>query len=558
MATETNRRTARPKGARRVRAGVADGRSALREWGAFSPLTRRILAVNVLALAILVGGVLYLEEYRDSLIHTELQALRTEAQIIAGALGESAVDTDPIEGQWLVPEKVRQIVRRLSEPARTRARLFAISGDLLADSRTLSGSAGKVQVEELPSPRADDVLVTLIFDTYRWVIGWLPRGDDLPPYRETGVQRAADYMEVLAAFTGESGSAVRMTEDGQMVLSVAVPVQRYRRVVGALMLTTSGAKLEQSLRAVRLDILKVFAVVLAITVLLSFYLAGTIARPIRRLATAAERVRSGRGRRHAIPDFTGRRDEIGELGRALRDMTDALWERMDAIERFAADVAHEIKNPLTSLRSAIETAARVQDPEQQRRLLTIVLEDVQRLDRLISDISDASRLDAELSRAESVPVDLGGMLATLADIHRATAAPDAPRLVLEVADHQDLTVPGIEDRLAQVLQNLIANALSFSPPKGVITLKAARENGFVQVVVEDQGPGLPENKLEAIFERFYSDRPAGEKFGTHSGLGLSISKQIAEAHGGTITAENRRDKEGRVKGARFIIRLPER
>jgi two-component system sensor histidine kinase ChvG len=290
---------------------------------------------------------------------------------------------------------------------------------------------------------------------------------------------------------------------------------------------------------------------------LSLYLAWTIAQPVRRLADAAFAVRHGNGRKLAIPDFSRRRDEIGELSVALADMTGALWRRMDAIEHFAADVAHEIKNPLTSLRSAVETASRVQDPAKQRKLMAIIQHDVERLDRLISDISDASRLDAEMSRLERAPVRLDAMLAILVDIHEATDGADRPKLVLERADPEAaLIVEGKEGRLVQVFQNLIGNALSFSPPGGVIRIQAFRQSEAAIVTVEDDGPGIPDGKLDAIFDRFYTERPAGESFGTHSGLGLSISKQIIEAHGGSIAAENRRDASGAVMGARFIVRLP--
>jgi two-component system sensor histidine kinase ChvG len=267
----------------------------------------------------------------------------------------------------------------------------------------------------------------------------------------------------------------------------------------------------------------------------------------------------------AIPDLTERGDEIGELSGALREMTEALWRRMDAIEHFAADVAHEIKNPLTSLKSAVETVARVTDPEKQRRLLGVVVEDVARLDRLISDISDASRLDAEMSRIELEPVPVADMLRALVDVHEAAQKEGAPRLelVLPLGPAKSaLTVLGMESRLGQVFRNLIANAISFSPPGGTIRIAAERQGDFVGVSVEDEGPGIPEGKLEAIFDRFYTERPAGEKFGTHSGLGLSISKQIVEAHDGRLWVENRLgapERDGgppKVLGARFIVRLP--
>jgi two-component system sensor histidine kinase ChvG len=290
-------------------------------------------------------------------------------------------------------------------------------------------------------------------------------------------------------------------------------------------------------------------------------LADTIARPIHDLAEAAERVRRHRDRHVAIPDFTEQGDEIGDLSGAFSDMTAALWQRMDAIESFAADVAHEIKNPLTSLHSAVETVAGVKDPEQRDKLLAVVLDDVQRIDRLISDISDASRLDAELSRATRVPVDVAALLVTLSDMHNTTSSSaEGPFLTVEAKVGTDFHVAAIEDRLAQVFRNLIANAVSFSPPGGRITCRITQGNAgdgeIVAVTVEDQGPGIPESKRETIFERFYTERPEGEKFGTHSGLGLSISRQIVEAHGGTLRAENLTDRNDRVCGALFTVHLP--
>ena len=521
-----------------------------------SPLTRRVLAVNVLALALLVAGLLYLDEYKASLLDAELLALRNQGEIVAGALGEGAVATDRAgESQFLL-ERALKMVRRLVEPTGVRARLFAGTGELLADSRTLSGPGGVVQVEELPPPAEESGFVAFIRHLYDRVAGWFRSNRGLEAYRESPEQRAEDYDEVRRALLGETASAVRSMDRDKLLLSAAVPVQRYKRVIGALLLSTDGREIDQTLRAVRFDILKVFGIALGVTVLLSLYLASTITRPIRRLAAAAERVRRRPGGQYRIPDFTGRGDEIGELARTLRDMMDALRTRMDAIERFAADVSHEIKNPLSSLRSAVETTARIEDPEQQRRLMAIIQEDVQRLDRLISDISDASRLDAELSRTETTAVDLGRLLATLASVHSETAGPDAPGVELDVQSRSRLVVTGMEERLGQVFRNLIANAISFSPPGGTIRIGGRRQGRLIVATVEDEGPGIPEASLESIFERFYSARPAGEKFGTHSGLGLSISRQIVEAHGGEIRAENRGARDGTVAGARFIVRLP--
>ena len=515
-----------------------------------------------MALGLLGLGLLYLGEYQQSLLSAQLDALRQQGQIFAAALGEGAVIDSMGEGQTLIPELGRQMMRRLVEPTHTRARLFDSSGRLIADSSVLRGPGGMVQIRELPPPGDSGPLTRWAEWLYDAVASRLPWQDHYPPYRESLNQSAADYSEVQKALAGDIAHAVRGDrEAGGLMLSVAVPVQRYKQVLGAVLLSSDSSEIEQAVRSVRFEILKVFVIALGVTVLLSVYLAGTIARPIRRLAAAAERVRRGHGRQVLIPDFTRRGDEIGDLSGALREMTSALWRRIDAIEHFAADVAHEIKNPLTSLRSAVETAARVEDPQQQRKLLALVLEDVQRLDRLITDISDASRLDAELSRVELEPVMIGRMLETLVDVHQSTAGDDAPRLMLSLpgaigTPQGDLPALGIERRLVQVFRNLIVNALSFSPPGAAIHIAAERRGGNVVVSIEDEGPGIPENKLEAIFERFYTERPVGEKFGTHSGLGLSISKQIVEAHRGTIEAENRRDVDGSVAGARFIVRLP--
>ena len=524
-----------------------------------SPLTLRILAVNILALALLAGGFLYLGKYQASLIDQEIESLKTQGKIFAAALGEGAVLDSADDGEVLLPDLARQMMRRLVEPTRTRARLFDVKGDIVADSRILRGPGDAIQIIELPLLKPEDPILGFVERVYDWVADKLPHRKIYPIYRETAKPRAADYEEVERALRGETGSEIRNDPAaGGLVFSVAVPIQRYKEVLGAVMLSTGNAEIVAELRNVRLELLRIFGVALLVTVALSLYLAGTIARPIRRLAAAAERAR-GRGARVEIPDFTGRGDEIGDLSGSLREMTDAVWQRMSAIEHFAADVAHEIKNPLSSLRSAVETATRIEDPANRRRLMAVILDDVERLDRLITDISDASRLDAELSRIELAPVDIAAMLSALVEIHQATRPEGAPYLILELPERgRELTVPGIESRLSQVFRNLIANAESFSPPQGEIRLIARQQGRAVLVSILDQGPGIPEDKLTAIFDRFYSERPAGEKFGTHSGLGLSISKQIVEAHRGMIWAENRKDAVGAVIGARFRIRLPSR
>ncbi len=527
---------------------------------AVSPITRRILAINLLALAIPVAGLLYLGQYRQGLIDAELAALKVQGRIFAAAIAENAGPAETTgpeaSGRRLLDNSVNILVRRLVAATDTRARLFDAGGVMVADSRSLMSSSGPVQVEPLPPPGERGVLGAIL-EAYDQIIVWLPDRKNLSLYREKPLQRATDYPEVLGAISGETGEAVRaITDDDEdIVLSVAVPVQRYKQVLGALMLSKDGRDIETALFEVRLNILKIFFIAFAVTVLLSFYLAGTIARPLHRLAASADRIRQSHNRRETIPDFSGRGDEIEDLAAALRDMTDALWLRMDAIERFAADVAHEIKNPLTSLRSAVETAALVKEPDRQKRLMEIILEDVGRLDRLISDISEASRLDAELSRARMEPTNLGMALSTLVDIYRSARGQDA-KAKIRLKTKGDLIVNGLEGRLGQVFRNLLDNALSFSPPGGVIEIFAFRENGFVEVTVDDDGPGFQDGKEAAVFERFYTERPEAEKFGLHSGLGLSICKMIVDTHGGSITVETRKDETGRALGGRVTVRLP--
>ncbi|NBC31240.1 MAG: HAMP domain-containing protein [Alphaproteobacteria bacterium] len=525
-----------------------------------SKLTARVLAINVLALILLLGGLLFLGNYEEQLIQSELESLQTEALTFAGALAEGALVDDPAGRYRLDPAKARQIVRRLHETTETRTRLFdaAEDGLLLADSRMLAGPGGTIEITPLPPPDDTAWPRQLLNAAYDGIVGLFPERKQRPVYREQPEQHGSDYSITRRALNGDIGRQIWATDGQDLLLGVAVPVQRLRVVLGTVLLTRDSGSIKTAVQSVREQILVIFAGVLAVTVLMSLYLAGSITTPIRKLAQAADRVRGGKTREHEIPDFTHRRDEIGELSGALREMTAALWNRMDANERFAADVAHELKNPLTSVRSAVETATRIQDPERQRQLMAIIQEDVKRLDRLISDISDSSRLDTELSRAESAPVDLRRMLEMLAELHAATGAgagageDERPAVGASFAEAGPLIVRGLEGRLVQVFRNLISNAVTFSPPGGRIALAARREGGEIVATVEDEGPGIPEGKLAAIFDRFYTERPAGEKFGTHSGLGLSISKQIIDAHGGSIRAENRRDRSG----ARFIVRLP--
>jgi two-component system, OmpR family, sensor histidine kinase ChvG len=519
-----------------------------------SRLTLRILAINLFAVAILFIGVLYLDRYQNSLIQAELEAVSQQANLFARAVGELAVEQKRSLDRRLSPSLVQQMVRRSSAALSTRARVFSAHGGLIADSLRLGGPGGIVLIRPLPPPSANRLMREMAERMYDRIVNWLPRRSGLPLYRESARQLANTYPEVMQALRGTSVQTVRATESGGLLLTVAVPIQKYKQVLGALLLSVEGEKIDQAVRSVRFEILGVFGVVFAITVALSLYLAGSITRPVQRLAAAAERVRTGHDRRHSIPDFAGRADEIGDLARAMREMTDNLWRRMDAIERFAADVAHEIKNPLTSVRSAVETASRIDDRSQREKLFSIILDDVDRLDRLISDISEASRVDSELGRQKLEAVDIGKMLNALSGVYTATDSIGNRSLVCEVSgDDVPLMINGREDHLVQVMRNLLDNAITFSPENGRITIRAAPSASGITITVDDEGIGIPEGKLEAIFDRFYSERPPSEKFGTHSGLGLSICRQIVAAHQGSIHAENRRSPGGKTIGARFVL-----
>jgi two-component system, OmpR family, sensor histidine kinase ChvG len=551
----------------------------------FSSLTRRIVSLNVAGLLALAIGITFLSQFRAGLIDARVQSLLVQGQIIAGAIAASAtVETDSsitIDPDKLLdlhagesygpsedalygidfpinPERVAPVLRRLVSPTKTRARIYDRDGVLLVDSRNLFGR-GDVLRFDLPPPNAQKP--GLLERAFLAIRRWLGRGD-LPLYRELGAGNGRGYPEVAQALNGQNASMVRINDRGDVIVSVAVPVQRFRAVRGALMLSTQGADIDDMVEAERLAILKVFLVAAGVMIVLSILLAGTIAEPVRRLADAAESVRRRIRSRVEIPDFTRRRDEIGHLSGTLRDMTNALYSRIEAIESFAADVAHELKNPLTSLRSAVETLPVAKTAESRARLLSIIQHDVKRLDRLISDISDASRLDAELQRQEAAPVDLTKLLNTLVGVANEVKRDDDVRVTLrfEGGGARAFLVPGHDSRLGQVVDNLIENARSFSPSGGTVRVFCRRFKGNVEVVVDDDGPGVRPDAVDKVFERFYTDRPQ-QGFGQNSGLGLSISKQIVEAHGGAIWAENRigaPDADGTptVSGARFVVRLP--
>ncbi|UFS78842.1 MULTISPECIES: sensor histidine kinase [Tardiphaga] len=549
----------------------------------FSSLTRRIVSLNLAGLCALVASILYLSQFRAGLIDARAQSLLVQAEIIASAIAASATvetNTITIDPDRLLdlkpgetygvpdelsgldfpinPERVAPVLRRLISPTKTRARIYDRDGVLILDSRSLYGR-GDVLRFELPPPTTEKP--GFAERTMIAVRTWLNRGD-LPLYRELGPENGNGYQEVQQSLDGLKSSMVRINERGEVIVSVAVPVQRFRAVHGSLMLSTQGDDIDQMVTAERLAILKVFAVAAVVMIVLSLLLASTIAGPVRRLADSAERVRRRIRTRVEIPDFTRRRDEIGHLSGALRDMTDALYNRIEAIEMFAADVSHELKNPLTSLRSAVETLPLAKNDNSRGRLLAVIEHDVRRLDRLISDISDASRLDAELQRNDTAPVDVRRLLTTLTSVANETKLGHdvGVEVRFEGAATDAFSVPGHDSRLGQVITNLVTNAQSFSTPGGKVRIVCRRLKGKIEIVVDDDGPGIGLDALERIFERFYTDRPH-QGFGQNSGLGLSISKQIVEAHSGTIWAENRigpanADGEIPVLGARFVVRLP--
>ncbi|HEY2136491.1 MAG TPA: stimulus-sensing domain-containing protein [Xanthobacteraceae bacterium] len=551
----------------------------------FSSLTRRIVFLNIFGLFALVLSILQFSNLRAGLIEASVHSLQVQGEMIAGAIAgaatvenDSTITVDPNrlldlqagETQGppddflygfefsINPERVGPLLRRLVLPTNTRARIYGSDGSLIIDSRSVSGR-GDVLGFDLPSPTAEKP--GLVERTFIAIRTWLSRGD-LPRYRELGAEDGKGYPEVVQALAGRSESVVRLDDRGRVIVSVAVPVQRFRAVRGALLLSTQGSDIDQRVEAERIKILKNLLIAVAIMVLLSVLLASTIAGPVRRLSEAAELVRRRTTGRVDIPDFTRRRDEIGHLSGALRDMTGALYSRIAAIESFAADVAHELKNPLTSLRSAVETLPLAKTEESRGRLLAVIQHDVRRLDRLISDIADASRLDAEMQRQVAAPVDLTKLLKTVTAVVNEVKQEDAVKVALafEGGGANAFMVPGHDSRLGQVINNLIDNARSFSPAGGTVRITCRRLKNEVELTVDDDGPGISPDAMEKIFERFYTDRPH-QGFGQNSGLGLSISLQIVEAHGGRLWAENRTAPAGaseppRVLGARFVLRLP--
>ncbi len=553
-----------------------------------SSLTRRIVFLNLGGLVLMLIGFMYMNQFREGLIDARIQSLKTQGEIIAAAVAASATvetdairidpeklmqlapgetlgpgeDDDPALDFSINPDQIGPVLRRLVGPTRTVARIYDREGYLLIDSRSMTERSTILRFD-LGAPEERPTSWTRRMITqFKNIFG----GTNLPLYEDIGLANGRGYLEVQRALSGEAQSVVRVNARGETIISVAVPVQRFRVVRGALLLSTQGGDIDKIITYERWAMIRIFLVFASVMLILSLFMAGTIAEPMRRLAEAAQRVRRGIKSRQEIPDYTDRPDEIGHLSGSLRDMTKALYNRIEAIESFAADVSHELKNPLTSLRSAVETLPIARTDESRARLLEVIKHDVKRLDRLISDISDASRLDAEMARLDSAPVDLVKLLRAVVDLANEVKREDGVRFTLDIAPPGELgagayTVLGHDSRLGQVINNLVDNARSFSPHGASVRLavRPARssEDGRpgVEIVVDDDGPGIPAHAFERIFERFYTDRPE-QGFGQNSGLGLSISRQIVEAHGGVIRAANRPAPGGASAGARFTVWLP--
>ena len=532
MASDTD--TANPD---RRSADAERGRKA--PWWPGSRLGRTIIVLNLLGLAILITGALVLNELRRGLINARIDSLAIQGEVIANVIDRAATVGEPEPA--LEPTLANDYLQELFIPRNQRVRLFNNQGRVIADSFAV---ADRVEASELPPARSPD-------DPDIPFVG----GDGTTQLKGEAARGQTDVRaELAAALAGNQVSGMRRSESGGRVVSVSIPIRHVRAVLGVLML--EAGDVDEIIAAERRALLPFILIAIGVTLLSSFLLTRLVAEPVLRLARAADRVRLSRARAIALPDLAGRDDELGDLTRSLEDMTRTLSERMDAIEAFAADVAHEIKNPLTSIRSAVETLDLVKDEAPRARLMGILKQDVGRLDRLVTDISNASRLDAELARDDPKPVHLGRLLADIVALYDASRR-DGEAHVRLITPDEPAPINGREGPLGQVLRNLIDNARSFSAPEGEVRIALSRARGQVIVVVEDDGPGMPPENLETVFQRFYTSRPKGTAFGGNSGLGLSIARQIIEAHGGQITAANRQDQDGRIIGARFSITLPE-
>jgi two-component system, OmpR family, sensor histidine kinase ChvG len=504
---------------------------APRPWTARWTLTWRILVVNILTVLILALGIIYLDAFSTKLSNERLERIEREAQISA------------IIARSLPPGEVAQALSTVGRSTLSRTRLYGDEGGLIADSWALTGPT-----YELLDPKADGWTkdaARALDRAFNILVG----RNYAPRFAEPDRDVLGAWPEAMAARQqGEVVSTTRTAPDLTPVMSAAVPVNG-----GVLLITSSERDVTRAVRSQRGALGIAMAVAILVSVLLSLFLAQTIVRPLRRIAIAAHRVRLGRAREVRVPRLPSRLDEIGLLARSVSDMSQSLRERIDNIEAFAADVAHELKNPIASLRSALDGIESVQDPKLRERLMAVAREDVLRLDRLISDISEAARTDAELARAHFEPVDLGPLIEQVVKSWENRRERGDARIAFGRPRKHSTIVMGDGSRLARAIDNLLDNAIGFSPAKGLVEISASRVGDKVHIRIDDEGPGVPRQAREAIFNRFHSIRPDSEQFGRHSGLGLAIAKAIVEGHDGEIKVYDRDDAPS---GARFIITLP--
>lgn len=515
-----------------------------------SRLSYLIMGLNLIAVVFLIGGIFYLDRFKKDITNSETEIFATEAQLYAALLSDNA-----FSGARFNAQEAETLLKTFSEQKVQRLRLFSDKGQLLIDTKT---------PDRLPTEPLEKLAPGMIGSAVDFLFSAAVRLSsvtfELPRYPGVADGDINSFPDAPEALQGQMSLSAWSAEDGGLILSTSMPVLKNGTVRGALLVTRADTRIERTFSDMRIDILKFFFLLLLVTLSFSLYLSAAIGHPLRKLALAAQAIRANQGGTDLIPDLAYRDDEIGELSEALRDMTEALQERIESIERFAADVSHELKNPLTSMRSAIETLDKISKPADRERLMEIIHHDLVRMDRLITDISRASRLDVELLRDVFKPLDIRQIILPLAVAYQrpyeyTEDIEKLPPLVICRDFETPVMVAGQSVRLSQVFQNLIENALSFTPPGKPVEISIKRGPEFVNIWVEDYGPGIPENRLEKIFERFYSERPAAEAFGSHSGLGLSIVRQIVQAHGGTIRAQNRVDENGNIIGARFMVKL---
>ncbi len=523
-----------------------------------SPLARKIITFNLLAILVLVCGVLFLNPFRDSLVYQREKAILSEAKLIAGFLGHQF---DGADGLTDLDDPQFELEDRLGAiELSSAASLFVYDpGGRLAASMD---SSGRPEAFAALHPTERNTAITDTLDAI-WMGAARLLGQEInrPEVQTDDALLVAGLVERALV----SGTQVRTANDpyGNIIFTVATPILQGNAPIGAVAIASAAGEIDGLVRAEREQILQMFVIAILVSVGLSLVLASTIANPLSDLAAAAEIGRERNARKFSpsrvrIPDLTARPDEIGRLSGALRGMVAALYDRIDANEQFAADVAHEIKNPLASLRSAVTSLRATKRDDHREKLMDVIEHDTVRLDRLVSDISNASRLDSELVKEDEEPFDLLKMIGNLSDYLGEDAREKGVEFITDMPS-DPIVIEGLESRLAQVFVNLLTNAISFCEDGDAIRIWVRKRENRVLVVVEDTGPGIPEQALTKIFNRFYTERPV-DHFGNNSGLGLAISKQIVEAHGGVIWAENIRPTDADVTseplGARFVVGLP--